>query len=267
MDNLQILKARTNQRNFDLMMERTSEKQLDKMVDEINKKYGLVLKRNVRHQKRSLALGKTTGKLPDDPFLTSFLAYVVGAFSGRKRKSLMKLFEGHFGPEVMGEVELLLVETSPSYYELPPLMESEIEVMVGFEPIMQETLEFYDAFENKDTRTRCSVRMINEEVRKLQGKKVPASSEKVKKKDDLVKMFFNLYSKFKSKLAEFSITSPEKIESFMIRMTDMVQRIRVKQTEAGVDKPKVKNPPSTVQEHLEPSIVGLKLSDILANVD
>jgi hypothetical protein len=243
-----------------LMMERTSEKQLDKMVDEINKNYAkkaLVVRRDNAFMKRSYGLGKALGKLADDPFLTSWLAFNVGAFSGRKRKNLKKFFEGQFGPEVMGEVELLL-ESSPSISE-HPLMESEIEDMHNLEPVFESSLEWAERLE----RPRLTVATLCEEVRAIQKKKkiAPADNGK-KKKDQQLQIFLDLYNKFKFRLAELGISDPAKVEAMMLRMVSLVNQINLRQRkEAETVQSKV------VKEELTPSVTGMTLRQILALED
>ena len=196
---------------------KVSEKQLDKMVDEIRKKHAkqaLVVRRDNAFMKRAYGLGKALGKLGDDPFLTSWLAFNVGAFSGRKRKNLKKFFESHVGPEVMEEVEILLVETSPDYYELPPLMESETEDMLQLEPILESSLEWAERLDSP----RLSVASLCEEVQQLQKKKkvVPAPADNGKKKQDRqLNLFVELYHKFLAKLSELGISDPAKVEAMM----------------------------------------------------
>ena len=246
-----------------IMMEKTSEKQLDKMVADIRKhhaKQALVVRRDNAFMKRAYGLGKALGKLQDDPFLTSWLAFNVGAFSGRKRKNLKKFFEGHYGPKVMEGVEILLVETSSGYYELPPLMESETEDMLQLEPILESSLEWVERLD----RPRLTVATLCEEVRQLQKKKkvAPAPSDNgTKKKDQQLQIFLDLYNKFKFRLAELGISDPAKVEMMMLSMVGMVNRIKLKQhKKAEAAKPKV------VQEELTQPI-GLTLSQLLATAD
>jgi len=200
-----------------IMMEKTSENQLDKMVDDIRKhhsKKALVVRRDNAFMKRAYGLGKALGKLQDDPFLTSWLAFNVGAFSGRKRKNLKKFFEGHYGPKVMEGVEILLVETSQGYYELPPLMESDTEDMLQLEPILESSLEWAERLD----RPRLTVATLCEEVRQLQKKKkvVPAPTDNgTNKKDQQLHIFLELYNKFKFRLAELGISDPAKVEAMM----------------------------------------------------
>jgi hypothetical protein len=243
------------------MMERASENQLDKMVDEINKKYSkqaLVVRRDNAFMKRAYGLGKALGKLQDDPFLTSWLAFNVGAFSGRKRKNLKKFFEGQFGLEVMEGVEILLVETSQGYYELPPLMESDTEDMLQLEPILESSLEWAERLD----RPRLTVATLCEEVRQLQKKKkVSPADNGTKKKDQQLHIFLELYNKFKFRLAELGISDPAKVEAMMLRMVSLVNQIKLRQhKEAEAAKPKV------VQEELNQP-VGLTLSQLLATAD
>ena len=241
------------------MMEKTSEKQLDKMVDDIRKhhsKKALVVRRDNAFMKRAYGLGKALGKLADDPFLTSWLAFNVGAFSGRKRKNLKKFFEGHYGPEVMEEVEILL-ESSPSMSELH-LMESETEDMLKLEPVLMEVNAWLEDWE----RPRLTVEKLVEEVRQLQKKKKVAPADNGKKKDTQLQIFLDLYNKFKAKLAELGISDPAKVEAMMLRMVSLVNQIKLRQhKEAEAAKPKV------VQEELTPSITGMTLGQILASAD
>jgi hypothetical protein len=247
----------STQRDFDLMMERTSEKQLDKMVADIKKhhaKQALVVRRDNAFMKRAYGLGKALGKLADDPFLTSWLAFNVGAFSGRKRKNLKKFFEGHYGPERMKEVEILLVETSQGYYELPPLMEGEAEDFLQLEPILESSLEWAERLE----RPRLTVATLVEEVRAIQKKKKVAPTPK---KPDQLHLFVSLYNKFKIKLAELGISDPAKVEAMMLRMVSLVNQINLrKREEAEAAKPIVK-------EELTPSVTGMSLGQILALAD
>jgi hypothetical protein len=246
------------------MMERTSEKQLDKMVADIKKhhaKQALVVRRDNAFMKRAYGLGKALGKLADDPFLTSWLAFNVGAFSGRKRKNLKKFFEGHYGPERMKEVDdILLVETSAGYYELPPLMESETEDMLQLSPILESSLEWAERLD----RPRLTVATLCEEVRQLQKKKkvVTAPTDNGKKKQDQLQLFVSLYNKFKIKLAELGISDPAKVEAMMLRMVSLVNQINLRQRkEAEAVQPKV------VKEELTPSVAGMSLRQILAIED
>lgn len=244
-------------------MAKVTMKEVDKLIDDIKKNQALVIRRDVATLKRSFEMGKKIGRLRDEPFLTSFLAVCMGAFSGRKRKNLKKFFESQFGPKVMEEVELLI----ESYYSVDGndfLMENEIDVMVGFEPVILDTISFVDGLDSPDVHNRLTVAQLNHETQKILGE----SEEKVVNFDP-VKMFANLYSKFIEKLKEFKITSPDKINHFMIKMTEMVQRIQVKRQavgkEAGVVKPKVKKP-STVKKKAG-SPVGMKLHELLAYED
>ena len=239
-------------------MPRNTDKQLDKMVDDIRKhhaKKALVVRRDNAFMKRAYGLGKALGKLQDDPFLTSWLAFNVGAFSGRKRKNLKKFFEGHYGPEVMGEVELLL-ESSPSISE-HHLMESEIEDMLQLEPILESSLEWADRLE----RPRLTVATLCEEVRQLQKKKKVVTADNGKKKDQQLQIFLDLYNKFKTRLAELGISDPAKVEAMMLRMVSLVNQINLRQRkEAEAVQSKV------VKEELQHPI-GLSLFQLLALAD
>ena len=111
---------------------------------------------------------------------------------------------------------------------------------------------------------KLTVSILNEEVRQLKKgvKKVASSSDKGDK-DAQIKMFFNLYSKFLEKLKIYQITSPDRIEAFLLDMVEMVNRIRVKRRETVAAKPK------PVKENKSP--VGMTLASLMemddANLD
>ena len=254
------------------MPRRTTEKDLDKMIDDINKNFGkqaLVIRRDNALVRRSYNNGKSLGKMKnDDSYLTGVLAFNVGAFSGRKRKNLKRFFESQFGPEMMAKVDILVEQIDSLLDGNEPLMEmDEIDdhTMIGFEPIIIDTMSFVDGFDSPNSQKRLTIAQLNEELKsKIKGEKV-APTDNETTEDKQLNMFLRLYKKFKSKLAEFKIVEPNRIESFLLTMAAKIQNIQITSKKVDVVKPKFRKPSIVQKEHKSP--VGMKLSELLAYED
>ena len=253
-------------------------KQVDKMVAKMVAKWkreNLVMKRQKAGAAKAKAAGRSISPLQPEPWITSVVTFLIYALpsggSGKVKKTLLRLLKEYHSPEALNEVEVLLETLDASMMEMnrfKPMMEMvqvetiEPELWIETEPVMLEMIDYSDKL-YMPQRQRLTVNLLNEEVRQLKkGVKKVASSDP---KDAQVKIFFDLYSKFLEKLKEFQITSPEKIEAFLLDMVGMVKRLRVKRGEAVAAKQKVREP---VQENHK-SPVGMTLASLMdeSNLD
>ena len=221
---------------------RQADKQMQKIKAEFKKNH-VVMKKTKAAMAKMNSAGRYISALPPESWLTAFALFVIYSQptgGGKTKKILTKMVEGlHSG----ADVESLLVEVECCELQQMEYDEVEEGIFEGIlhenESLIMDMIDLVDGFDSPIYTGRLTVRKLNEEVKRVKN----GGTKAVRKEapDAQLKIFFNLYSRFLEKLRDdFAITSPEKIEKFMIMMADRIQKIQIRKAAKPVSKPKAR---------------------------
>jgi hypothetical protein len=199
---------------------RKMDKQMDKIRAEFQKNHVIMKK-----QKASVAKTKSTGRfvsaLPAEGWLTAvatFLIYALPRDSGKAKKTLRKMLETM---EINGDVEPLVENLMESrYFYFEPTMDAE-ELALVWEDLMMEAEHLDDA---EVEPSRLNLRILNEEVKKIQKKTLSVKEQKKLR-------FYTFLKKFEEKLLTLKISGDAEVWRFLDIMTSKIANISIKNRE------------------------------------
>jgi hypothetical protein len=261
--------------SFFLCEKRISKKEqrkIDKLVDQAMKDFK---RTHVAIKKQKAAIAKTksagmyTSRLDPEGWITAIVNFIIYSMpaggAGRTKKMLKKLLE-HIMPDINHKQLFEIIDPHIDEFEelteWPPVEMSEADDQLSYmmlgecEPLILQYADLMIQAEDPVYTGRMTVRKLNEEVKRLKngGNKV-ARPDHEPTKNELFSISLDLISDLVEKLAEFGVTSPDKIKKFMLIMAEKVQFVMIKKkASVTVAKPV----PKVIKESSLPNVVKIK---------
>lgn len=214
---------------------RTNSKKIDKQMDKLKaefRKNHMVMKKQKSSMAKSKSAGRFVSSLQDpEAWLSAFVTFIIYAThgnSGKVKKTLIKMLSEDYSPELWRNVEPIIDSLMEMEGYDQQIEEFPTQLWIEMEPILFELMDL--------DSPKLSVMTLNEEVRRVsKGEKV-SPSVNGPTKDKILKRFYDLYSKFLSKLEEYQITDPSKIEKFLIAMIQKIHMVKINNKEDNVSR-------------------------------
>lgn len=197
------------------------DKRMAKVIDDFKRSH-LVMKKVKSAMGKMRSAGRYIAPLGPEQWLTSFCIFVINALpssgGGKIKKALLKLLKEHYSPEEWANME-------PLYETMIDDAQSQM-LVEGYEsPIDEESYEeLMSAVEQLDEEVASSgkltVKKLNNEVRKVQRKKLTV-------KEQMRLRFHQFLKAFEEKLKSMGYEGDENLSKFLGKLINVVHRVNI----------------------------------------
>lgn len=212
-------------------------------MDQIRKEFqkrNLVIRRQKNGMSKAAATGKYISSFQPEAWLSSFIFFVVNSLpsggAGKTKKVLRKLMSEQLSPEGWNELEPLFESFLEELQNEATLMEDEgggldlhgLKILIDVEPEILKLMEMVEGFDSPDGGPLTLAKLngsLHEAVPSVQK---DVGSKGITIKEARIKRFFTFFNLFEKRLVELGITDDEKIAKFLISLTKILPRIKIK---------------------------------------